>query len=149
MKHSLGQSMIEVLIAILIVTMVLTAVVAAILVGIRSTQFSKHKAQATFLAQESMEWLRAEKLSMSWVEFVDLASISGADYCLKNLDLLDLTACSFEADLIDDMYVRDLTLTSNVGLDEVEAEVEFGWYEGEKLMTSPIITTFYDRNLDD
>lgn len=143
-----GQTLIEVLIAIVIVVLVLMSVLVAVIFAVRSTQYSKHKSQAAFLAQEAIEWVRDQRREMEWGLFWGKGNdAGGATYCLQELNFSDQTPCNNEGDLIDDLYFRDLVLTSDVGGDQVTAAVEVTWFEGNKQFGSPVDTAFYQWDL--
>ena len=143
-KRQSGQSLIESLIALVIVALVLTSLVVAVLVAIKSSQFSKHKTQATFLSQEGIEWLRAMRQGLGWGRFNSAASLSGTEYCLQNLELEELLIpgeCSDTA-VIDNLYTRSVTLTTNLADPEVTVLVNVAWFEGEKQFSSPVTAVF-------
>ena len=61
--HSAGQSLMELVVGVSLITVVIGAVAVITTYGLRNSQFSKNQAQATKLAQEKLELVRAIKSS--------------------------------------------------------------------------------------
>jgi hypothetical protein len=156
---SQGQTLIEILIAIGVVTLVLVTLVAAVLMALRSVGFSQHKATATFLTNQGLEWVRGQRNILGWADFAVYASVGGSDYCLTDLTgvgLADLSGACGDEDLVQNIYQRTLVLTLETegtpGSDDdsVTAEVTLVWDEGEatRQVAGTAVLTNWDLGSD-
>ncbi|OGY17370.1 MAG: hypothetical protein A2784_02505 [Candidatus Chisholmbacteria bacterium RIFCSPHIGHO2_01_FULL_48_12] len=145
-KIAKGQSLVEALVAIAVVVVVLIALAAAVLVAVRGVRFSKEKVRANFLAQEGLEWVRNQRDSFGWADFVGYAAAAGQKYCLQDLSLSQLGACG-ESQTIGAIFTREATLTL-VGSDGVKITVSVAWDDGANQFASEVDTSLYQWEVE-
>jgi len=141
-----GQSLVEALVAIAVVVVVLIALVAAVVVAVRGVRFSKEKVRANFLAQEGLEWVRNQRDTFGWADFVGYAAVTGQKYCLKDLSLGQLGGCG-ESQTIGAIFTREVTLTL-VGTDGVKITVNVAWDDGNNQFASEVDTNLYQWEVE-
>lgn len=133
-KYNKGVSLIEVLAGIVVLSIALVAISNAVIRALQAADYARQKTKATKLTTQAMEWLRSQKESMSWSDFVGKTG----DWCLKGLnwDIHDKCGTGDEVG----QFKRDLSLTSpaicveNQGVSDnvVRSEVVVSWDNGNK-----------------
>lgn len=131
-----GQSLLEVLVALGVAVLVVLALVGATTIAIRNASFARSQAQATKYAQETMEWLRAER-DNDWLDFSEKA---GVTYCLSELNWNSPIPCSVFA--LGDTFKREVVLTTDLEGDKIEAKVTVSWREQRKTYQSQLYSYF-------
>ncbi len=153
---SKGQSMVEMVVAIGMVALVLVAIVSGISLSVRNSRFSKNKALATRYAQEAVESFRSYRDEVGWDPFLDevLSGGESSTYCLPTIpgSIVDIAGslgmCSGEKIVNtagDTEFVREVVVTDNTGMVEIEAEIS--WTEGSKTHNSTLISRFNEWTL--
>lgn len=134
-----GQSLFEVVLALAVISVVLVALVSLASGAVRNTTFSKNKTISSRLAQEAVEWIRGER-DTSWTEFFSRA-LTSPNYCLQDLEWLDIGSCSNEEFIQDTVLVRNMTLTV-ISPNQVQVEIEVSWEDSQGVHATRVVTDF-------
>lgn len=141
-----GQTLFEVTIAVAVAVMVIISIVAAATVSVRNANFARSQAEATRFAQEALEWIRSQRDTSTWEDFLDTVefdmygpAVNEIWYCLptlswgSNTPVPDPSFCTDSADKIQNTFQRIATLERIVEsgvVTRVRAEVIVSWEEG-------------------
>lgn len=125
---SKGQSLFEVVMAVGLITLVMVSVVALATLSIRNVTFSKNQTLATQYSQEALEWIRGVR-DANWDDFYKIAQ--QGRYCISNLSLGTLGACSGESTIPGTLFIREVVFTVDAAKeDEVGVKVSVYWADG-------------------
>lgn len=145
-KYSLrsksGQTLFEIVVALAVIVLVVTGLVVVITTSLRNANFAKNQAEATRLAQDATEWIRAQR-DADWDAFLRntrLDTISEIAWCLPSFSWAQTTnianpSCS----LISGTFQRWAELRrieSNV----VQVSSRVSWVEGKLTHFSKVDT---------
>ena len=123
-----GYLMLEVLVALTVLAVSLVALVSRVSDSIAVNRFSREKALATRLSQESVEWLVSSRDVFGWEGMVELMDLDfpgdSVTYCLSDLpDLDDISDGSCGSTTIPNTdFVREIeveALGSGVSVDGI------------------------------
>lgn len=134
MKHSSGQSLVEVVVGVGMMSLLLVALLALISLSVKNSRVAKNRAQAVFLAQEGIELMRTYR-DFGWQEF--FLHADGNDYELNDVWTVDAgglstTGCDQENLIYEgSIYSRCVNLDAS-GTDLVKVAVTVYWHEGSK-----------------
>lgn len=136
-----GQSLFEILFAVAVAAILTTAVATLATTSVRNSSSARDNAVATRYAQQGAEWLRTERDSLGWENFLvnveDAVSLSST-MPLGNLvwstdssAQLQIPGTSFDRHAVFDCYnSADTSVSLGCGdpsVDLVEAEVVVTW----------------------
>jgi type II secretory pathway pseudopilin PulG len=136
-----GSTLIEILVVTFILGISVTAMVSLITMSMARNRLAKERAVATRLAQEGIEWVRAERdrLGFSGLDVLQ----GGETYCLDSLTkpIEDVTVeCGPTAFVpnVDPDYVREMMVSTADGTSVVfEVVVTWQGSQGENMVKLP------------
>lgn len=94
-----GSSLIEILIATLVVGLVLTSIAFLMSLNVKSSSDAELRTQATVFAQQGVDLVRQQRVSLTWSSFIGSLSGSGCtnDTGLSFANILYKRSCSFSS----------------------------------------------------
>ena len=139
-----GQTLFELVIALAVSILIIAGLVIAVTYSIKNATFSKNKAEATRLAQEAIEWVRAER-NASWETFTTRVAAtpigSSAPYCMNNTPLswTNELCTTYSISGTSGKFKRDAILT-RTNTNTIEVEIVVSWQDGTTIHRSKIST---------
>lgn len=121
-----GQLVVEALIAVAVISIGLLAMVQLANKSISNSGMSKRQSQATAFAQEGMEWVRNQKLTMGWAVFKNYIGI----YCINDLSSPAAGLCTNKISGTD--YARTVTFNADnsvAGVSQIKVVVDVSWQD--------------------
>jgi|AACY02.2.fsa_nt_gi Type II secretory pathway, pseudopilin PulG len=101
--QSNGFTLVETIVAVGIITLVLVSTASTVSIALRNNRFAREKTVSTRLAQEAIEWARAQRDAQGFIAFYQAleadapGGTTSVEYCLDTLplpasqDFLDLS----------------------------------------------------------
>jgi hypothetical protein len=134
-----GQILTELLIALGVATVAVVAMVQLATRSLSNASFSKSQSQATAYASAGGEWLREQRTTLGWDQFVTKASATGVTYCINDLTWVPGT-CGTQ-DIGDTGFSREVSVVQLSPV-LIETTVTTTWEEGIKAFSAKQVTLF-------
>jgi len=133
-----GQVLAEIIFALAMAVLLIFGMVVAIRAGLLNSQFSEHKVQSTYLAQESIEMVRSYRDAQGWDQ-VTISNVSSfGDTGSSNLVLENSTETVFQRNV----DIEDINIAS--ANDAKRITVTVSWTEKESIVETKLTTILTD-----
>lgn len=150
-KQQSGFTLVEVLVATGIVILTLVGISSGVTFAVKNSRFSQEKAVSIRHAQEGIEWFRAQRDTLGWQAFYDLATQGGTSevtYCMdefpqgepENFVLKSVNQGEGCETISDTQYVRyvHMNIVTN---EHVDIQSHVVWGDGSQAYNTTLNNT--------
>lgn len=146
LKRKLGFSLVEVLVFVSVIGIFFVTAATISSFSLQVAKSNENKILATRYAEALMEWLRGEK-EADWDAFkTKLGGAASSSWCFDQTPISDTNGWQTNAPCstydLQNIYKRDLKISTTSDPDQLVAEVTVSWKEGANILSVPVKTVF-------